>query len=130
MTAPGPIGFKLNSDEALNADIQNLVDHVLHKESGQTSKFTSFSTSLKSVQKFTKAKGNRKVTKAQLEKLRQLEEMGEIIIIDPDRASEIARNLPKRKLAKKANDVKQVMLANKEIIIEGQIPEEFLKNVN
>ena len=54
-----PVGFELDSEEAIAADIQNPWVHVLDKESAQTIRYISFSTAIAikgggGSQKFTK----------------------------------------------------------------------------
>jgi hypothetical protein len=69
------IGFKLDSEEAAEADIQSFLEHVLDKEPGQTSKYCSFSSAILikgkgGAKKFTK---NNKIIKVSVSALRQLE---------------------------------------------------------
>lgn len=123
-----PVGFKLDSKEAMLADIQNPWIHVLDKESAQTSRYISFSTAIAikgggGSEKFTK---NRKIFKVPWVKLQQLETDGKIKIYTPQDVAEIISQHPKKKIRKKANDVKAVMEKNGEILIEGQIPGNFL----
>jgi hypothetical protein len=71
--------------------------------------------------KFTKAADVRRVSKAELTKLRNLESQGTIRIWNPDQVFDAAQNSP-RKLARQAGDVRAAMRRNSEILIEGQIP--------
>ncbi|NJO60860.1 MAG: hypothetical protein HC836_22165 [Richelia sp. RM2_1_2] len=119
-----PVGFKLDSEEAIAADIQNPWVHVLDKESVQTSRYISFSTAI-TIQggggslKFTK---NNKIFKVPWKALQQLKTEGKIRIYTPEDVAEIINQHPKKKVRRKANDVKAAMEKNGEIIIEGQIP--------
>jgi hypothetical protein len=116
----GTVG-KAYGAEADAAEIQNFADHVLRKESKVTSRFTSFTTEMKIAIKFTKAADVRRVSKAELTKLRNLESQGTIRIWNPDQVFDAAQNSP-RKLARQAGDVRAAMRRNSEILIEGQIP--------
>ncbi len=123
-----PVGFELNSQEAIAADIQNPWVHVLDKESVQTSRYISFSSAITiqgggGSQKFTK---NNKIFKVPWKVLQQLEAEGKIRIYTPEDVAEIINQHPKKKVRRKANDVKAAMEKNGEIIIEGQIPGNFV----
>ena len=41
-----PVGFELASVDSQEAEIQDFKEHVLDKESGQTSRYVSFSTAI------------------------------------------------------------------------------------
>lgn len=119
-----PVGFELDSEEAIAAEIQNPWVHVLDKESIQTSRYISFSTAIAikgggGSQKFTK---KNKIFQVSWEALQQLETDGKIRIYTPEDVAEIIRESSKKKIRKKANDVKAAMEKNGEILIEGQIP--------
>ena len=118
------IGFELDSEEAIAADIQNPWVHVLDKESTQTSRYISFSSAIAikgggGSQKFTK---KNKIIKVLWEVLQQLKTNGKIRIYTPEDVAEIISQHPKKKIRRKANDVKAAMEKNGEILIEGQIP--------
>jgi hypothetical protein len=68
----GEVGRALGPD-ADSAKIQSFNDHVLRKESNVTSRFTSFTTELKIARKFTGAVDDRRVAKADMSKLREIE---------------------------------------------------------
>jgi hypothetical protein len=90
----GPIGFELNSIEASAADIQDFFNHVRNKETGNTCRFTSFSTGLKlpgggGAAKFSK-KG--KIWKVDIIDLVKLENDGKIRILTPDDVFELMIN--------------------------------------
>lgn len=94
------IGFELESEEAIKADIQNPMDHVFSKESGQTSKYISFSNAISiqgggGAKKFTK---NNKIFKVSTKALQELEAEGKIRIYSPEQVAEIIRQNPKKKL--------------------------------
>ena len=116
----GNIGQPIGSD----ADITTPWQHVSDKESGQSSKFTSFSETKKASMKFTK--GNN-VFKISLEDIASLQSQGKIRVLTPDDVAEQMRNHPDKKVRKKANSVRENMKRNKEILIEGEIPEEFIR---
>ena len=118
------IGFELDSEEAIEADIQNPMDHVFNKESGQTSRYISFSNAISvkgsgGAKKFTK---NNKIFKVSTEALQELEAEGKIRIYSYEQAAEIIRQNPKKKINREANNIKTAMEKNGEILIEGQIP--------
>lgn len=70
-------------------------------------------------QKFTK---NNKIFKVPWKALQQLETEGKIRIYTPEDVAEIISQHPKKKIRRKANDIKAAMEKNGEILIEGQIP--------
>ena len=74
--------------------------------------------------KFTK--GNN-VFKISLEDIASLQSQGKIRVLTPDDVAEQMRNHPDKKVRKKANSVRENMKRNKEILIEGEIPEEFIR---
>ncbi|MBA3924378.1 MAG: hypothetical protein H0X31_22815 [Nostocaceae cyanobacterium] len=123
-----PVGFELGSEDAQQADIQNPLEHVLDKESGDTSIYVSFSTAIKipggggSI-KFTK---KNKIFKVSSEALKQLEAEGKIRIYTAEQVAEVIRQNPHKKISKQANNVKDAMEKNREILIEGQISSEFI----
>jgi len=55
-----------------------------------------------------------------------LEAEGKIRIYSPEQVAELIRQNPKKKISKQANNVKGAMEKNGEILIEGQIPSEFI----
>jgi hypothetical protein len=127
-TTGAPVGFELDSEEATTADIQNPLDHVLNKESGQTSIYVSFSNAISlpgggGPRRFTK---KNKILKVAMEALQQLEAEGKIRIYNPEQVAEMIRQNPKKKISKQANNVKAAMEKNGEILIEGQIPGELI----
>jgi hypothetical protein len=123
-----PVGFELGSEDAQQANIKNPLEHVLDKEPGDTSVYVSFSTAIRfpgggGPIKFAK---KNKIFKLAWEALQQLEAEGKIRIYTPEQVAELIRQNPKTKIRKKANDVKAAMEKNGEILIEGQIPGEFI----
>ncbi len=121
--AGGPVGLPKGSKEAEEAKIQTPLQHVLEKESGETSRFVSFSVTRKGTLKFTK-KG--KIIKAAWEALLKLKADGVIVILTPEDVKAMVAADPKKAVRKRANDVYQAMKKNDEILIEGQIPEELI----
>lgn len=104
------------------------MDHVLKKKSGQSSRYVSFSTAISisgggEPKKFTK---KNKILKAAWEALQQLESDGKIRIYTPEQVAEMIRQNPKKSISKQANNVKATMEQNGEILIEGQIPGDFI----
>jgi Domain of unknown function (DUF4157)/Annexin len=123
-----PVGFELDSEDAQQANIKSPLEHVLDKESGDTSIYVSFSTAIRmpgggGAIKFTK---KNKMLKVASEALKQLEAEGKIKIYTPEQVAELIRQNPKKKISKQANNVKAAMEKNGEILIEGQIPGEFI----
>src|SRR5690242_10465581 len=96
----GSIGFALGKD-AEGADIQDLSEHVLRKQKGRTSRYVSFSKELKIARKFTSSQDNRLVIKAPMNRLRELEASGILILWDADQVFDSLRQ-GAHKLAKKA----------------------------
>lgn len=122
------VGFDLDSEEATIADIQNPLDHVLNKELGQTSRYVSFSNAITisgggGSRRFTK---KNKILKVAWSALQQLASDGKIRIYTPEQVAEMIRENPKKKISKQANNVKAAMDKNGEILIEGQIPGDFI----
>ncbi len=75
------------------------------------------------------AHNNRRVCKAGLAELRDLEAQGVIRIWDADGVYAVLLTSGK-KLAKQAADVRVAMRRNSEILIEGQIPAGLLEQAN
>ncbi len=114
----GDMGLPLGSE----ADIMTPWEHV-RRESNQSSIFTSFSDTRASALKFTK--GNN-VYKVSMDDLRRLETEGVIKIHTPESVAEAMKSHPKRKIRIDANNVKQIMEKNGEILVEGQIPSKYI----
>jgi hypothetical protein len=124
----GPVGRDFGA-EADAADIQNPADHVLRKESNRSSRYTSFTTETKIARRFTSAEDHRYVRKVDMIRLRELESLGTIRIWTPDLVHAELSQGP-RKLAKQAADVRTAMRRNREILVEGQIPEHLIEFVS
>ena len=107
------------------ADINTLWEHV-RKESNQTSIFTSFSTSKKVAETFSKTN----IIKIDYEKLSQLESKEKIEVYTVDEVTRIMKNHPKKKIKIDANNVRRIMKKNKEVLIKGQIPASYIKHTN
>src|SRR5260370_945127 len=123
----GPVGLALG-DDADAADLQNFADQVLRKETRLSSRYRSFTDNVRIARRFTSAEDNRNVRKAEVSRLRELESQGVLRLWDADQVFEALQEGPK-KLAKQAADVRTAMRRNREILIEGQVPAELLKNV-
>ena len=120
----GSLGLAIGSREAEAADIQTPWEHVQGKESGQTSRFVSFSLTRRGAAKFTK---KNKILKAAMDALAPLEAAGIIKIWTPEAVEQLMRSHEKARIRRLASAVKQDMLNNDEVLIEGQIPEEVFK---
>jgi hypothetical protein len=95
------------------------------KESRFTSRFSSFTTELKIAKRFTSASDKRALRKVEWTKLKDLESRGVIRLWDPDPVFEEMKAMS-GKLAKQAGDVRATMRRNSEVLIEGQLPAEFI----
>jgi hypothetical protein len=115
----GSIGREFGA-EADAADIQNLADPILRKESNRSSRFTSFTEEVKIARKFTSASDNRHVYKVEWTALLELEVRGAIRIWTPDRVY-TGLLVGSRRDARQASDVRTAMTRNNEVLIEGQI---------
>lgn len=124
----GSVGLSLGS-EADAADIQDFAEHVLRKQSHRTSRYTSFTMETRIARKFTSAADPRFIRKAELIVLGGLEKQGVIKIWDAEQVHAALRQGPK-KLAKQAADVRAAMRRNREVLIEGRIPEGLLQPTN
>ena len=113
----GDVGLPLGSE----ADIMTPWEHVRRNSNGESSIFTSFSEKKNIAQRF----GN--VKKVSMSDLRILEANGQIKIHTPDSVVDTMRNIGNKKLAKDANNVKQIMSKNSEVLIEGRIDGKHLK---
>jgi hypothetical protein len=121
----GPVGLALGAD-ADGADIQDFAEHVLRKETTRTSRYTSFTDEIKIARKFSKADDNRAVVKIELSRLRELESQGILRLWDADQVYD-ALKAGSKKLAKRAGDVRLAMKRNREVLIEGQIPAQWIQ---
>ncbi|HWS87495.1 MAG TPA: RHS repeat-associated core domain-containing protein [Pyrinomonadaceae bacterium] len=119
----GPIGMKLDSDEALAADVQTPWAHV-RKRSSKSSRFTSFSESYKKARQFGR------VIKVAIIDLLQLEGDGTIRIHDRGDVARIMRNHSDERIQRDANDVLEIMNKNEEVLIEGQIPPRVIRRAH
>ncbi|WP_394849961.1 hypothetical protein LZC95_21210 [Pendulispora brunnea] len=121
-----PIGLPLDSEEANTADIQTPWEHVSEKKGTMTSRYVSFSEIIGS-HKGGAAKFTRKdiIAKAVWEALQTLQKEGKIRILTPNDVVAMMQ-AEKPKVRRLASAVKADMEKNKEILIEGQIPAEYL----
>lgn len=124
----GSVGRALGS-EADAAEIQDFAEHVLRKQSHRTSRYTSFTIETRIARKFTSAADHRFVRKAELIVLRDLEKQGVIKIWEAEQVYAVLKQGLK-KLAKQAADVRMAMRKNREVLIEGRIPEGILQPTN
>ena len=106
------------------ADIVSFDVHVNNKETTSGSSiYTSFSKELKPALRFTK---DGKVIKVKISDLKELENQGVIKIYDDKDAKKI---LHEQGLRREANDTYENMRKNKEVLIEGEIPADMIKQV-
>lgn len=124
----GSIGRALGS-EADAAEIQDFAEHVLRKQSHRISRYSSFTMETRIARKFTSAADHRYVRKAELIVLHEREKQGVIRIWDPEQVHAVLKQGSK-KLAKQAADVRTAMRKNREVLIEGRIPEGILQPTN
>jgi RHS repeat-associated protein len=120
----GPMGIPLDSDEADQADVQTVWEH-LRKRSSDTSRFTSFTESYK----IAKEKFGNNVYKVEIERLVQLEAQGVIRIYDAYDAIYFMRTSSDPKIQKDrfVKESIQIMIKNQEVLIEGQIPASIIQ---
>lgn len=104
------------------------MDHVLNKESGQSSRYVSFSTAIAipGGSGWKKIARKNKNLKAAWEALQQLASDSKIRIYTPEQVAEMIRQNPKKKISKQANNVKVAMEKNGEILIKGHIPGDLI----
>jgi len=107
------------------ANINTPWEHV-RKESNQTSIFTSFSTSKKVAETFSKTN----IIKVSYEELSQLEAQEKIELYTVDDVTKMMKSDPKKKIRIDANNVRRIMTKNNEILVKGQIPASYLKFTN
>lgn len=132
------IGFELDSSEADAADIQTPWEHVQDKKPGQSSRYTSFATTLKSAKKFAEAiieqQGKKVIKKSQilkaaLDMLEQLQTQGVIRIYTPEDVAAKMSVHEEKAVRNNSKNIYKNMTKNDEVLIEGQIPGEILKLV-
>jgi len=116
----GDVGLPLGSQ----ADVMTPWEHVKMGDnpSGKTSIFTSFSESKQIANDFGKT------SKVSMADLKALEAEGKIKIHTPESVAEMMRNSGNKKLMREANNVKQIMSNNKEVLIEGMIDKKHIKS--
>jgi hypothetical protein len=119
-----PLGYKLGSIEAKEADIQTFAEHVQGKEDFQSSRFVSFSLTRKGAAKFTK---HNNILKVRWEVLLDLQDQHIIKIYTPEDVERIMLDNPQRKVRQKALGVRRDMEKNAEVLIEGQISAELFQ---
>ena len=121
----GPLGIPLDSEEALRADLQDPAEHVLRKEAGRTSIYSSFTARWAVAARFADL---RWIIKAKVQDLQRLEAAGQIRLLLPWDAYDLLRRSGPR-LAKQAGPTRDYMLRNAEMLIEGQIPAKVMRKV-
>ena len=67
-----------------------------------------------------------KILKAETNSLNELEKLGKIKILTPDKVADMMKKSGIKKVIKEANNVKAQMLKNGEILIEGTLPKELI----
>jgi RHS repeat-associated protein len=113
----GDVGLPLGS----KADILTPWEHVRRRSNGESSIFTSFTEKKGIAEKFGKT------SKVSLADLKALEADGKIKIHTPESVAEMMKKSGNKKLIKDANNVKDIMLKNKEFLIEGTIDKTHIK---
>jgi hypothetical protein len=114
--AGGPVGFVLDSEEAKAADIQTPWEHV-GKESNESSRFTSFSTTKKGASTF----GSR-IYKVPVLNVHYLMSTQQIKLYYPETVEAMMRSHPSKSVWKNAKNAPATMRRNDEVLVEGQIP--------
>ena len=104
--------------------INNFEDHLRHKTSEDISIYTSFSEDMQIAGKKFSKKSVYKISKADVDRLVA---EGKMKVYTADDVVNYYASQGENKLAK---EVKNIMKQNKEILIEGEIPKEYLKRVN
>jgi uncharacterized protein RhaS with RHS repeats len=124
----GDNGYHLGDDVGLplgsEADIETPWEHVRRESRGETSRFTSYSEKRNKAAKFGKT------TKVSMADLKALEAEGKIKIHTPESVAEMMKSSTDKKIKRDANNVKQIMANNAEILIEGTIPGNLIKACN
>jgi hypothetical protein len=115
----GSVGRPLGS----RADITYPWDHV-HRKSNRTRIFTSFATRRQSTKKFTQRNN---IIKVSLIDINNLQKEGVIKVYGPDDVAEMMKNNPDKRIRKDANNVRQIMKKNNEVLIEGKLPESVIQ---
>jgi hypothetical protein len=115
----GDVGVPLGS----KADVMTPWEHVKMGDnpSGKTSVFTSYSESAKIADRFGE------VSKVSTTDLRALEAEGKIKIHTPESVANMMKTSGDKKLIRDANNVKQIMNKNQEILVEGKIDKKHIK---
>jgi hypothetical protein len=121
----GAVGLSLDGKEAQTADIQNPADHVLRKEPGKTSIYSSFTARLSVAERFSEL---RWIVKAEVAALQKLEAEGVIRLLLPSDAYDLLKRSGRR-LANEAGPTRDYMLRNAEVLVEGQIPARVIEGV-
>lgn len=113
-------------------------EHVQDKRPGQSSRYTSFATTLKSAKKFAEAvieqQGkkvikNSQIFKAAWEAIEELQIQGAIRTYTPEDVRAIMSVHKEKKVRDNSKNIYKNMTKNDEVLIEGQIPGELLKLV-
>jgi len=122
----GDVGIPLGKSAAIETTWEHVKfgDNPSHKDS----KFKSYSENMQIAKGFTKKEGM--VTKVSKETLKQLEAEGKIKIYTPEKVVEMMKNSNDKDLMKEANNVKEIMNKNKEILVEGTIEKKNIKKCN
>lgn len=110
---------------------KDAVAHVLDEKGGR---YVSFATILSSAKKFVR-KGTfvriNKISKVAWDALQSLEAKGVIRIFWPEDVAELVKaHYPKKKSRRLANSIKRRMEENNEVLIEGEIPAQYIEKTN
>lgn len=119
-----PIGVPLEQvDNRIRA--QNAYEHVKDTKR-KTDQYTSFSLNKRLANKFTK---RQQVIKILWKALHQLEAKGQIKILYPENVTQLIHHNGKKKIKRQASAIRDIMTKNNEILIEGQIPYRYEKEI-
>lgn len=126
-----PIGLPRDEEADNLSRAQDAVAHVLDEKGGR---YVSFATILSSAKKFAR-KGMfvriNKISKVAWEALQTLEGKGVIRIFWPEDVAQLVKtHYPKKKARRLANSIKRRMEENNEVLIEGQIPAQYIEKTN
>lgn len=114
-----PMGQVLDSEHE-PPEAREFMEHVqANLKRGKISRFLSFTRSVRTATRFTKAN---RIYRVQFKELRRLEQAGEVRIYNADQVRDLMEKDPDPAVRNQANNVRRNMERNQEILVEGQIP--------